>query len=346
MEHTSGGIEPILQVVRAAVSQHSMTCIPSGAKPIPQHLSRKLRMRWYYGGEQQAGWAYGINARRLSSRIQSLDHIVGDIAAGPLEPPDIGLAFDALFLERVLRQASPPRRMILRIGGPTPLKIIAGGNRALLQATLDKANSLIALSPQLQDELGCLHPSVHFIPNGIDVAAVQPRMRRRDPKAPFTVGMAASMKNEHQRHIKGYYFAVEACSAVGAELLVVGRGTRHIPHERLLPDFWSQIDVLLHPVDAGKEASSNVIMEALAWGVPVITTRYAGFHGVALDHGRQGLLMRRTIADFSNALVALRDSPPLRNKLSFEGRAFAEKHHALEVVARQYEQVIWSTLDA
>lgn len=344
LELTRGELEPVLQVLRAAECQRGMTYLPAEAKPIPKQPSRRPLMRWYYGSEQQAGWAYGINARRLSSRIKSLDHLVGDVAAGPLEPPDVGLAFDVLILERVLRQASPPQRMILRIGGPTPLKILAGGNRGLLQSALEKAQSLIVLSPQLRDELGNLHPSVHFIPNGIDIAAVQPWMRRRDPGALFTVGMAASMASEEHRHIKGYYLAKEACAAAGAELLVVGRGTKQIPHDRLLHDFWSQIDVLLHPVDAGKEASSNVIMEALAWGVPVITTRHAGFHGAALEHGREGLLMRRTIADFTRALVALRDSPSLHNKLCCEGRAFAEKYHALEVVANQYEQLIWSTL--
>lgn len=344
LETTSYGLEPVLQILRAFERQRAITYLPVEPKSIPRYPPRRPLMRWHYGSEKQAGWAYGINARRLSGRIASLDHLVGDLAVGPLEPPDVGLAFDILILERALRQASPARRMILRVGGPSPLKIHSGGNRSLLQATLAKAQSLIALSPQLRDELGCLHPSVHFIPNGIDIAAVHPGLRRRAPEAPFTVGMAASMAKEEHRHVKGYYFALEACVAAGAKLMVIGRGTREIPHDRMLPEFWAQIDVLLHPVDAGKEASSNVIMEALAWGVPVVTTRHAGFHGVALEHGRDGLLMRRTIADFSGALIALRDSHILSNKLSCEGRVFVERHHALEVVARQYEEVVWNCL--
>lgn len=344
LELNRDGIESVLQFLRGPKSLCLTTIIHAKGKRTTNHQSCRPTMQWFYGSENQIGWAYGINSHRLSSRITSVDHVLGDQVASPIDPPEVGLAFDALILERVLLGQNPPRRMILRIGGPNPLRIVAGGNRALLQSKLNRADSLIVLSPQLHEELSGLHQSVHFIPNGIDIDAVQPSMRRRDPEAPFTVGMAASLKDTYQRNLKGYYYAAEACDKIGANLFVIGRGTKQIPHERLLSDFWSQIDVLLHPVDAGKEASSNVIMEALAWGVPVVTTRHAGFHGVALDHGREGLIMRRTVSDLAGALVALRESSSLRKKLSFEGRAFVEKHHAIEVVARQYENLIWSTM--
>ncbi|MCC6002048.1 MAG: glycosyltransferase [Pararhodobacter sp.] len=319
---------------------------PAAALPRPAPTGGpKPLMRWYYGGQKQEGWAYGINARRLSARIPSLDHIAPGALQDADRPLDIALAFDILIMQGEKFKNGQANKKILRIGGPNPLKVFSGGNMALLRAALAQADSLIALSPQLRDELSMLHPSVHFIPNGIDTTAIRPDMRQRAPDGPFTVGMSASMSKEFQRHTKGYYFATEACAAAGAELMVIGRGTRQIPHDRLLPDFWSQIDVLLHPVGAGKEASSNVIMEALAWGVPVITTRHAGFHGVALEHGCEGLIMRRTVADFAEAIRALRTDPGLCNILSTGGRAFVERHHALDVVARAYEDVIWQCLD-
>lgn len=324
--------------------------LPSAAKPrkprpaLPVANGQKPLMRWYYGGEKQAGWAYGINARRLSARIPSLDHIAPGGLENASRPLDVALAFDILIMTGEKFRNGGARRKILRAGGPNPLKIFCGGNSALLKNTLAEADSIIALSPQLRDYLAGLHPSVHFVPNGIDTEAFTPQLRHRAPGQPFTVGMSASMSKEAQRHVKGYYFATEACEQAGVELLTIGRGIRQIPHDRLVEEFWSKIDVLLHPVGAGKEASSNVIMEALALGVPVVTTRHAGFHGVALEHGREGLIMRRTVADLAEAIRVLRDDPDLYHTIARGGRAFVERYHPLNTVARQYEEVIWTCL--
>ena len=318
---------------------------PPSVRALPAPVAgKKPLMQWYYGSENQEGWAYGINARRLSARIPSLDHIAPGAPQNAGRPLDVALAFDILIMQGDKFKSCGARKKVVRVGGPNPLKVYSGGNTDLLRAALAQADALIALSPQMRDYLRALHPSVHFIPNGIDTAAIRPKVRQRASGGTFTVGMAASMSNEAQRHIKGYYLATEACAAARVDLLVIGRGTKQIPHDRLLPDFWSQIDVLLHPVGAGKEASSNVIMEALAWGVPVITTRHAGFHGVALEHGREGLIMRRTVAELTSAIRVLHDNPQLRDTLAHGGRAFVERHHPLDRVARQYESVIWECL--
>ena len=333
-------VSKILQAEQYRIDPALVTC--SMPKPV---CDKKPIMYWNYGGEKQAGWAYGINARRLSSRISSLDHISPGWGNKKNREPEVVLAFDILIMTKPkFKKENNSRKVILRVGGPNPLKTFSGNNRNMLRIALAEADALIALSPQLCAELKEIHPSVHFIPNGIDTEAIRPILRQRKPGARFTVGMAASMSNEFQRHIKGYYFAIDACAVAGVELMVIGRGTRQIPHDRLLRDFWSQIDVLLHPVDAGKEASSNVIMEALAWGVPVITTRHAGFHGVALEHGREALVVRRTVADFANAIRALQNNLALRKKLSTAGRAFVEQHHSLDVVASAYESVVWQCL--
>ena len=307
--------------------------------------STKPRVRWHFGGEKQAGWAYGINARRLSSRIPSCDHIAADSQTAVAEYVDVAIAFDILILSKRKFQKSRAGKRILRVGGPNPLKELSGGKREILTAALAKADAIIALSPQLRDELRELHPAVYFIPNGIDLAAFHPSRRKRSPGKVFTVGLSASMGNEHQRYTKGYYFATEACKIAGVGLFVVGRGINQIPHDRLLEEFYAKIDVLVHPVGAGKEASSNVIMESLALGIPVVTTRYAGFHGVALRDGVEALITRRTAGDFAQALVRLRDDLELRDVVSRGGRAFVKRHHSLDQIAQKYEAVIWSCLN-
>ena len=301
-------------------------------------------VRWDFGLDQ-SGWAYGINTRRITARIDSLAHVFAADDPEVRTPPDVALAFDLTIMRKPRFRDCGARRRILRVGGPNPLRACIGGDDGKLAEVLRGADAIIALSPQLRDRLAPLHPRVCFIPNGIDLLEFHPLRRFRWPDRLFTVGVAASMASEAERNLKGYHFAQEACSAAGAELLMIGRGINHVPHERLIEDFYARIDVLLHPVDAGKEASSNVIMEALAIGIPVVTTRHAGFHGGALTHGQEGLIMRRNSADLAAALAALRDDPALRETLAAGGRAFAERHHDIDVVARQYEQVIHACLE-
>jgi glycosyltransferase involved in cell wall biosynthesis len=326
--------------------QPKLDMIPPTKKGTAKWNNQKVKpvVRWYYGGEKQAGWAYGVNARRLSSRIPSCNHIAPGSTITSAPQIDVALAFDILIMIGEKFKNGGAKNKILRVGGPNPLKIFSGGNISLLKETLAQADSIIALSPQLCDYLRTLHHSVYFIPNGIDTAVFSPQLRNREPSTPFTVGMSASISKEVQRHVKGYYFATDACKEAGVDLLMIGRGINQIPHDLLVEQFWSKIDILLHPVGAGKEASSNVIMEALALGVPVITTRHAGFHGIALEHGREGLIMRRTVADFAEAIRTLRTDPGLCNILATGGRAFVERHHALDIVARVYEDVIWNCL--
>ncbi|MGY6531827.1 glycosyltransferase [Glycocaulis sp.] len=306
----------------------------------------KPLVHWAYGGEKQSGWAYGVNAQRISSRIKSCDHHVPRLAEHKTgKKPEVVLAFDILISSKdEFRKKFKNTKRILRVGGPNPLKIISGGNINILTDLLAENDAIIALSPQLKDYISQLHPSAHFIPNGIDIIKYNPSCIKGRDKKPFTVGMSASISNEFQKNTKGYYYAVEACSAAEAELLVVGRGVNQIPHERLVGEFYSRIDALIHPVGAGKEASSNVIMEALALGIPVITTRHAGFHGTALEHGRDGLIVRRTVAELTEAVLAIKHDESLRQSLSEAGPEFVARHHALDVVAKQYESVIWKLL--
>lgn len=315
---------------------------PCRALPVPN--GQKPLVSWFFGHKAQAGWACGLNSRHLSERISGCNHILTDGLGSESRMPDVALAFDSLLMTDTDFQNCSVRRKILRVGGPNPLQIVYGGNTDLLKDKLAQADAIIALSPQLRDYVAMLHPSVHFIPDGIDLLEFHSLRRFRWPTSRFTVGMAATMTSDAERNLMGHYFAQEACTRIDAELLMIDRTGKSIPHERLIEDFYARIDVLLHPVGAGKEGCSNVIMEALSMGIPVVTTRHAGFHGACLVHGREGLVMRRNSADLAAALAAVRDDPALRETLSEGARAFAERHHDIDTVAQQYEHVIQDCL--
>jgi glycosyltransferase involved in cell wall biosynthesis len=151
--------------------------------------------------------------------------------------------------------------------------------------------------------------------------------------------MAASLRMKSEQDLKGYQIAVDACELAEVPLLVVGRGMTQVPHQRMIQDFYSQIDVLILPTGPEKEACSNVVMEALALGVPVVTTRYAGMHGQLLESGREALIVPRFSLSFAAALRRLKHDATLRGRLAAGGRRFAERYHDLDLVGRKYEHV-------
>lgn len=304
-----------------------------------------LKILWLYGSEEQSAWAYGINARRLAERLTQYRHFMGSKSKTGAEKFDVKFSFDIL----IARQGSTRRiraaKSVLRVGGANPLKEAAGGSRRKLASYLAGMDGVIALSPELQDAISAFHPNVFFIPNGIDLDEWNPgRLIPRIADRPFCVGMAASLRQKAEQDMKGYQLAVEACDLAGVQLHAVGRGMNRVPYDRMIQDFYSQIDVLIHPTGPGKEACSNVIMESLALGVPVITTRYAGMHGHLLANGVEALIVPRFSLSLAAAIRELRDNEALRRVLAAGGRHFAERTHDLDAVAGQYERVFDAVL--
>jgi len=300
---------------------------------------------WLYGStkvdsKKREDWAYGINARRLSSRIKSFEHVIGLPDEDRELDVEIKLSFDILIHEKKRSKKIRAKGTVVRIGGPNPLKQVGDGGLEALKEAFADVDAVIALSPQLKKQAEEFHGNVFFVPNGLELDRFHPEALSESAiQRPFRAGMAASLKTKDQREIKGYHIANSACAQAGVELMVVGRGVTQIPSDRMIEDFYSQIDVLIHPVGPGKEGSSNVIMECLALGVPVITTPYAGFHGEALQHGVNALVVDRYPLAIARALVAVKRDKGLRQELSVHGRKFAEKFHNIETIAKAYEQI-------
>jgi glycosyltransferase involved in cell wall biosynthesis len=113
--------------------------------------------------------------------------------------------------------------------------------------------------------------------------------------------------------------------------------TRQIPHDQMMKRFFHRIDILAHPT-AG-EGCSNTIMEALACGVPVITTQCAGFHGEMLKDGKNVVFCERTADSIEAAIRRFLKHPDMMADIGAAGREFAEKHHNIDDIAAQYREV-------
>ena len=275
------------------------------------------------------GWAYGNNARMLAPHLAEFEHVIDGTEAGS----DLALYFDIkIFKMRgVLGQ-----RNVLRVGGPRPIELTYGDDFARLREDLSAFDSVIVLNGHLQDLLSSLHANVHLIPNALDLegwAVCEPR-RSGD----FTVGFAGNLSTTKERKIKGFDFVEGACNLLGLPLLYFGKGAGQIAREDMHEKFYSQIDCLVHPVAPGKEGCSNVIMEALALGVPVITTRDAGFHAERIPDGEGILYCKRDHHDIARQIERLRDTPGLLETMRSAARRFAENYHDVRRTAPLYRR--------
>jgi glycosyltransferase involved in cell wall biosynthesis len=84
---------------------------------------------------------------------------------------------------------------------------------------------------------------------------------------------------------------------------------------------------------------SNTLMEACACGIPIITTREAGFHGEFMKDGYDVLFCTREIMDIKDKIQKLMNKKTLQEKLGRRSRRFAEKHHDIKVIAKKYEEI-------
>lgn len=331
MEHTNAQMARLTNAVESLLAP-TMERAPRSAShltPIPAAVPLRRKINWVVGPTENLSWAYGNNARRLAAHIGSFDHELSSS-----EPCDVAVYFDAIVAQRYPVEAD---KKVLRIGGPRPLTRLFGDDTKALAEFLAGFDAVIALSADLFQRTARLHPNVHFIPNGIDLSAWPPV--RAALGRPLTAGFAASLKSKAEIEIKGLAIAQSAAAKCGIPLLQTSKGQGQIPPDRMHSDFYSRIDLLLHPVAAGREGTSNVIMEALAAGVPVVTTVDAGFHGEFLQDRRTALIRRRDVDEFAAAIKQLQSDNQLRSRLSTEGRRFAEAHHSIAKVATQYEAI-------
>ncbi|MDD5486114.1 MAG: glycosyltransferase family 4 protein [Dehalococcoidales bacterium] len=200
---------------------------------------------------------------------------------------------------------------------------------------MSECYAIIATNKFLYNEAKKYNDNVVLIPNGLDLDdwAVVPKKTGK-----FTVGFVGNIGNPAYRAYKGFDFVDQACKELDIPLETALYGKAQIPHDEIRDRFYSQISCIVHPTEG--EGCSNTIMEALACGIPVITTKTAGFHGEMLEHGKNVLFCERSSESVKECIERLINDRQLYETLRTEGRKFAEKYHNVKRVARNYEKVI------
>jgi glycosyltransferase involved in cell wall biosynthesis len=209
------------------------------------------------------------------------------------------------------------------------------------------ANSRIAMEQVIQR--GFSPDRLFFLPNVVDTQRFQPE--NRPAYAPVTLLSVGRLTR--QKRFDRFISALAAVRAkVGAEVrgLIVGPPQDHglqAELERqakglgLIPghlEFHGGTDNMaavyrradICVLTSDYEGTPNVLLEAMASGLPVVSTKVGGVPGI-VKHGQTGLLVEREDeAGLADALVSLVRDVPLRTAMGHGARDFVQAHASLQ----------------
>ena len=230
-------------------------------------------------------------------------------------------------------------------------KILAPAFRAIWK----KASALVACSNGLKERALLFMPSVSIdvIPNGVELDRFYPAETKEKSEVLrlLTVGRLSVTKR-----IELLIDAIEILhrTACKVRLTIAGGGKteqrfRRIVAERELgdvirltgridlkkmPDVYRNNDIFISA--SMQEGMSNAMLEAMASGLPIVTTRCEGLAELIDDNGI--IVERENIENIVKAIKKLIDNPQLRKQMSTAARKQAEKFDWATVAERYIEQ--------
>ena len=288
--------------------------------------------------EFRKNWSWGLvfNHIQKCSDNEIMRVFMDDKDRIPENNCDIILSQNVTLLKKFISRL----KTICRLGGNYNFEGVEGNLQPLL-TEMGRCFALIATNTKLYELAKEVNPNTYLIPNGLDLDEWKPNQYK--VIRPFTVGFCANITTPFYREYKGYDMVNSACHNLGYVLKTALYKNKQTPHERMQKDFYYKIDCLIHPTKG--EGSSNSIMEACACGVPIITTREAGFHGERFVDCENALICTRELSSIISCLMRLRAEPELRIKLGMNARKFAEEHHDVRKIAEQYDAIFTDCYD-
>lgn len=211
------------------------------------------------------------------------------------------------------------------------------------------SNKVVLLYPGLEPIAQKYHLNSVTIPNGVDDSFFMKQPTPLDihkPKGEFWVGFVGRPES-----IKGYDLALK--SAVHFEsdpkvkfIFVGGSTTPHTEKNKIFFGFRKDIkqiyqlfNCLILPSFA--EGLPNVLLEAMAQGVPCIASNVGG--SVALIKGGNGLLLRRgDVKQLITQISKLKNNQNLRKKISLAGYRQVKSGYNWQKIISQYER-LWDS---
>jgi len=225
--------------------------------------------------------------------------------------------------------------------------------RPLLHWALRKAEAIIVGSRELLESSPVLarHRSkCVVIPFGIDLRPFLAVRRKPSAGAPLILAVG------RLSYYKGFQYLIEAMRDLPARLVIVGDGERRaelehqirtlgLQHKVLLSgqtsfarllDYYAEADLFCLPSCHASEAFGLVMVEAMAAGLPVVSTDLPTGVRSVNAHGQTGLVVPPAqVEPLRAALALLSLQRGLRERLGQNGRARAQEIFSREKMGRQ-----------
>lgn len=242
---------------------------------------------------------------------------------------------------------------------PSPYRFM---RTAMAYAVLHHADRIIAVSPHIERHLRRwigFRGECTVIPNGIDEKLFQAAAvcRQRQPVFACVMNGWGRLKNPHPllrafaslRHdlpqsrllMIGDGYGVDGPAARWAASQGITDGVAFIgmlPHDTLLDQLRSAVDILVHP--SLEESQGMAVVEAMASGIPVIGGSDSGAIPWVLDRGGAGLLTDvRSAAALAGAMRDLARDPARRLHLAESGLARAMQLSGMKAIAARHAAI-------
>jgi glycosyltransferase involved in cell wall biosynthesis/peptidoglycan/xylan/chitin deacetylase (PgdA/CDA1 family) len=237
----------------------------------------------------------------------------------------------------------------------------ASGLRRLQRAAYRAAHRMVANSEAAARQLiadGVPAEKIAVISNGIDPASFPAHQYSARPRR---IAMVACLRDEKRIDV-----LIAAAPRIierhpDAEFLIVGDGTcrdqlealarrtgvfdrfNFLGHRDDVPAILAEADLFVLP--SASEAFPNVIIEAMAAGLPVVATKVGGIPELVRE-GVTGRLVAPGDADsLASALLDVLDRPERAAEFGRAGRARIEQTYSFDRMVEQFEQLYVSELE-
>ena len=282
----------------------------------------------------------------FKARVKTLAHFSTGVYAAYVIRDDPGNHVHAHFVERATTVALVIGRLHNIPYSATAHATDIYVNPIMLPEKIEQARFIATCTQYNKDHLETavgaeIGRKVHRIYHGLDMTHYEPQRQPTDRPMIIAVGQL--------KEKKGYRYLLEACHTLKErgyefDLQIVGEGQLReeleaqivqlgledmatlcgaLPHTAVI-DKYHQATLFALPcvvqADGERDGIPNVILEALAMELPVVSTRHSGIPEVITD-GENGLLVPpEAIPPLVEAIARLLDDATLRKKLGSKGR--------------------------
>jgi len=296
-------------------------------------------------------WAYDVNAKNVCDVLDykyNFAHLYvrdGDKKIGFVEDTELYKSRDwdiiishNLKATRATFKHPDADNIILKVSGHRSFMVHEKGESWIdynRYGPMMKDRFMICVNNELREKLKHLSKNVCTIHNGVDLNLFHPELKPNNMQT--TIGFVGNIQPYSRAKYKGYPLLDVACDELGIMLKGCYFNTKvwqPVRSYHKMPHFYNMCDCIVLPSEG--EGCSNTVMEALACGTPVIATK-TGWHGEFLEHRKNVYFVDRKVDDLKEAILEVLFTD-LKDKLSKNGRKFAEKYHRMNDCAKRWDE--------